>query len=422
MMDWIDTPTTPEIPAALEKNSATKQRKLAEITEELPGLGGPSAQAVPAPHNSFSQRPLAGVVQPVPLMDRRTIGSMEVSTMIQTKSAAMLAALTLAERLAKGSTKPILVLGETGTGKTTIAQQIHTWSGRVGPFVRVNCAGLSDTLGESELFGHTSRAFTGAGDAKRGRVMEAEGGTLFLDEVGELPPDLQKKILDLVELKTYRPVGAGAKEMTADVRIIAATHRDLAAMVEDGKFRQDLLMRLRLSVVMPSLKERGEDIPDLIAQLCKQGGYDVSAEVIDVLRFAEYPGNIRQLDGMLESAHLGWWTRAQAVAETSKIGTLPARVRVPAKPARMIGEGRLSVARELSAARKESGGWWNVVELSDAAGVARRTVNRDIAGWLASGEIVSRGASICLQYRANDCHGAQWQAMAGNKTTEEGEA
>jgi len=418
-MDWIDTNNVPN-PLALEKKVDLHcPLKKPEITEQLQGIGGASAQAVPPPQNSFAVRPSRGVVQPVPLMDRRTIGSMEVSTMIKTKSAAMLAVLTLAERLTTGSTKPILILGETGTGKTTIAQQIHTWSGRTGPFVRVNCAGLSETLGESELFGHTSRAFTGAGDAKGGRVAEATGGTLFLDEIGELSPDLQKKILDLVELKTYRPVGAGAKEMTADVRIVAATHRDLAAMVEDGKFRKDLLMRLRLSLTMPSLKERGDDIPDLIAEICQREGYDVSEDVIDVLRFAEYPGNIRQLEGMLESASLGWWTREQAVAETSKIGTLPVRVRVSSKPARMVGEDRLSVARELSAARKESGGWWAVPDLVGAAGVSRRTINTDLTNWLASGEVVQRGVARSLQYRAVSCDCKELQDSA--KEQAEGE-
>lgn len=313
--------------------------------------------------------------------------------MIKTKSALMLAVLASAEGQAKRSQKPILILGETGTGKTTLAQQIHAWGGRPGPFVRVNCANLSETLGESELFGHTRYAFTDAKEAKQGRVADAEKGTLFLDEIGELSPGLQKKILDLLDVKTYRPVGTGAKEMTADVRIIAATHRDLVAMVAEGKFREDLLMRLRLRVEMPSLRDRGEDKLDIIADLCRDGGYDVSPDVIDVLAFGSYPGNIRQLDGVLESAHVECWTVERAREEVRKMGPAPVLARPVASA--VPCEGRMDVAVRLS----EGGAWWSAAELALACGIAKPTLWATLAAWVEDGTLEKKGKASAVRYR-----------------------
>lgn len=247
-------------------------------TADRPARSVPRPQTQDDPHAQGSAKTTAQAV--LPPDERQTFTGRGESTMIQTKSAIMAAVLTTAEGQAKRSARPILVMGETGTGKTTLARMIHAWTGRTGPFVRVNCASLSETLGESELFGHARYAFTDAKEAKRGRVTEAEGGTLFLDEIGELSLGLQKKILDLLDVSTYRPLGSGAKEMTADVRIVVATHRDLEAMVREGTFREDLLMRLRLRLVMPSLRDRREDMLDIIAEICRAERYEDRKSVV----------------------------------------------------------------------------------------------------------------------------------------------
>lgn len=422
-MSWLDTPTAPAIPAALKKNNPTKQRKLAEITEELPGLGEMSAQAVTPPqHNQFAQRPLAGLVQPVlPHENRRVHGKGEASMKIQTKSDKMAEVLHMADAAAKRSEATIIITGETGTGKTTLAQHIWQASPRAGkPFVRVCCTNISQTIGEAELFGHASRAFTGAGDAKKGAIEAADGGVLFLDEIGELSLEMQAKFLDLVDNGTFHPVGS-TQTRRVDVRIISATHCDLPAMVAAGTFRQDLHQRLaKISLHMPALRDRFADMPDIVRAMV--GKREILPEVLDILSFGAYgSGNFRELDGVLERAHLLSWGEAEARAAVRAMGNPPCQP-LPLAPPRMLAEDRLSVARELSAARASSGGWWTAAELATAAGGSRRTLNRDVAAWVKAGEVVSRGKASCLQYRATSCHDATRREMAEQESAEGGEA
>ncbi len=208
---------------------------------------------------------------------------------------------------------PVLVLGETGTGKSLVAQAIHAESQRASrPLVVVNCAALPEPLLESELFGYTKGAFTGAVTDRPGLFREADGGTLLLDEIGEMAPGLQAKLLHVLEQGTIRPVGS-TKEKEIDVRIIAATHRDLGEAVKEGRFREDLLYRLDvISIRMPSLRDRREDLPELIAHFFKQAKdkypdavpEKLARESLDHLAAYDWPGNLRELAHVLEKVVL----------------------------------------------------------------------------------------------------------------------
>ena len=208
-----------------------------------------------------------------------------------------------------GSDAAALLLGETGTGKELVARAIHEASGRsAGAFVAVDCAGLSETLFESELFGYEKGAFTGASHRKQGLVEAASGGTLFLDEIGDLPPALQVKLLRLLETATYRRVG-GLDTLPADFRLVAATHRDLAAMVRDGTFRRDLYYRLNVFPIhTPALHERVEDIPllaqSLLERVDRRPGRAFSGEARAWLAARSYEGNIRELRNLIERTTL----------------------------------------------------------------------------------------------------------------------
>ncbi len=204
----------------------------------------------------------------------------------------------------------VLIEGETGTGKEVAAKMIHKLSKRANrPFVAVNCAAIPNDLLESELFGYVKGAFTGAEKDKTGLIKEAEGGTLFLDEIGEMPYNVQSKLLRFLETKKYRPVG-GTKEYEANVRIVAATNRNLIKEVEKGNFREDLYYRLStITLTMPSLKERKEDIPLLIAELLKEINKrygknitKVSPRFLDYIYSLELKGNIRELKNIIEKA------------------------------------------------------------------------------------------------------------------------
>ena len=207
------------------------------------------------------------------------------------------------------STHPVLVLGESGTGKELVARTIHAFGPNAGkPFLPVDCGSLVPTLIESELFGYVKGAFTGAMKSKDGLFVSAEGGTVFLDEIGELTTDLQAKLLRALQEKEVRPVGA-THRVPIRARIVAATNRDLAAMVEKGTFRKDLFYRLNVvNLRLPPLRDRREDIPLLAAHFLdrmsrgKARKFILNDEALRTMMRHDWPGNIRELENSIERA------------------------------------------------------------------------------------------------------------------------
>jgi two-component system response regulator PilR (NtrC family) len=213
------------------------------------------------------------------------------------------------EKVAR-SQAPVYVSGESGTGKELVARLIHARGPRRDqPFVPVNCGAIPAELMESEFFGHKKGSFTGAVVDKEGLFQAADGSTLFLDEVADLPLSMQVKLLRAIQEKAVRPIGAN-KEIPVDVRILSATHKDLAALVRDGKFRQDLYYRINvIELHVPSLRERPEDIPALIEHCLRRIAGEWGAEVprvdpsaVSALRAYPFPGNVRELENILERA------------------------------------------------------------------------------------------------------------------------
>ena len=241
----------------------------------------------------------------------------------------------------------VLVLGESGTGKELAAQAIHQQSRRVGgPFIEINCAAIPRELAESELFGHVRGAFSGATRDRVGRFEAAAGGTLFLDEIGELPLDLQGKLLRVLQEGTFERVGE-VRTRHSDVRIVAATNRNLVAEVDAGRFRQDLYYRLAVyPIIMPALRERREDIPELAAQLldriCRRlarAPVTLAPEQVAWLANRDWPGNVRELLNVLERAtisgvqgglHLPVGDAPAAARRGAQPTSIAARVAVPA--------------------------------------------------------------------------------------------
>jgi two-component system response regulator AtoC len=222
---------------------------------------------------------------------------------------AMVPVARAVERVAR-TEATVLLLGESGTGKEVVAQAIHRLGARAsGPFMAVNCAALSESLLESELFGHEKGAFTGALARRRGRIEAAEGGTFFLDEIGELKPALQAKLLRVLQERRFERVG-GNQSIVCNVRWIAATNRDLKAMMKDGAFREDLYHRLAVfPIQIPPLRERLEDLPYLAEALAARIGANlglralrIDSSALDLLRKRPWPGNIRQLANAIERA------------------------------------------------------------------------------------------------------------------------
>lgn len=225
-------------------------------------------------------------------------------------SPAFLGMIEVTRKIASASRTPVLIRGESGTGKERIAQAIHTLSPRAsGPWVPLNCSAISEGLLESEMFGHEKGAFTDAKASKRGLLELADGGTLFLDEIGDLSLTLQPKLLRAIETQTFRRVG-GSRELTVDVRFVAATNRDLAGMVKRGLFREDLYYRLNVaSIDVPPLRERRTDILPLARHFLDQAagvmglpktGFDGS--VHELLEAYVWPGNVRELRNVMERA------------------------------------------------------------------------------------------------------------------------
>lgn len=222
------------------------------------------------------------------------------------KSKKMREVYSLIEKVAP-STANVLILGESGTGKELVARAIHYNSQRKGkPFVAVNCGAIPETLMESEFFGHKKGAFTGAVGDRAGLFEQAEGGTLFLDEIGEVPLQLQAKLLRAIQEKEFRRVG-GTLDQKADVRLVAASNRDLEEQVKEGSFREDLFYRLNVvQVKMPPLRERGDDIPILVEHFYKkyvQPPYSdriITQGALKLLMSYGFPGNVRELENLVE--------------------------------------------------------------------------------------------------------------------------
>ncbi|MFC3551574.1 sigma-54-dependent transcriptional regulator [Lysobacter cavernae] len=224
------------------------------------------------------------------------------------------------------SQAPVYIAGESGVGKELVARTIHAEGGRAGgPFVPVNCGAIPAELMESEFFGHKKGSFTGAHVDKPGLFQTADGGTLFLDEIAELPLAMQVKLLRAIQEKSIRPVGANA-EVTVDVRILSATHKDLAALVAEGRFRQDLYYRINvIELRVPPLRERLDDLPGLSAKILERlAGHQGRAvprlgeDAVEALRGYAFPGNVRELENILE--------RALAMAEDDRLSASDLRL------------------------------------------------------------------------------------------------
>jgi two-component system nitrogen regulation response regulator GlnG len=229
------------------------------------------------------------------------------------------------------SSATVLITGESGTGKELVALALHRHSARAArPFVAINTAAMPKDLLESELFGHERGAFTGAQQQRRGRFEQAEGGTLFLDEIGDMPADLQTRLLRVLSENSFYRVG-GHQQIKANVRVIAATHQNLESRVRDGSFREDLYHRLNvIRIRLPSLSERREDVPPLarhfLAHSAKQLGVEpkrLSGEALGHLSRLEFPGNVRQLKNLCH------WLTVMAPGQVIELGDLPAEFRDP---------------------------------------------------------------------------------------------
>ena len=278
----------------------------------------------------------------------------------------------------------VLIQGETGTGKELIAKALHEHSMRSqGPLVRLNCAALTESLLESELFGHEKGAFTGAVSRRRGRFEEADSGTLFLDEVSEMPPAVQMKLLRFLQEKEFERVGSN-ETVRVDVRVIAATNRDLQAMVTDGKFREDLYYRLKVVVLdVPPLRARASDIPLLTEHFLRYYAAEegkeinrISDAVLNALLEYPWPGNVRELQHAIE--------QAVVLAEGSTIepDDLPARPPARDDPLRLIVPGvtlaeveRYAILKTLEAVNGSPS------RAAAILGISRRTVQYRLREW-----------------------------------------
>lgn len=285
---------------------------------------------VQALEQSAPQREQARLRREMPTSPTRLIGA----------SRQMKDVLKLLSKAAR-SASTVLITGESGTGKELFARSIHDMSERKGAFVPVNCAAIPTELIESELFGHTGQAFTGAKQARAGLFEAAEGGTLFLDEVGELPLSVQPKLLRALQEGSVRRVGAD-REREVNVRVVAATNRDLEKEVAEGRFREDLYWRLNvIHLRVPPLRERPLDIPLMIdhfltkmAESANQPPFNVTSEALAVLTAYSWPGNVRELENALESAI--------ALAEGCVItpDDLPGRIGSSGKVSALLARGR----------------------------------------------------------------------------------
>lgn len=292
-------------------------------------------------------------------------------------------------RQAAKSNANVLIEGPSGTGKELVAQALHNLSARSkGPFVAVECAALSSTLLESELFGHEKGAFTDAIKERQGRFELADGGTLFLDEISEIDASTQVKLLRVLETRTFQRVG-GSKDIKTDIRIVAATNRDLRQYVAEGKFREDLYYRLNvIDIHLPALKDRPGDIALLVnrflKEFCRENGVKakvVEPEAMRALENYDWPGNVRELRNAVE--------KMVVLSEGERLGMddLPyeiahARTREASVPAVMAGSGvnikEMEKAKILSTLERFH---YNKTRAAEELGISRRTLHRKLNEW-----------------------------------------
>ncbi|MDB6166764.1 MAG: zraR 3 [Lacunisphaera sp.] len=302
---------------------------------------------------------------------------------------AKLAAVIERVKLVAPSKATILIEGETGTGKELIAQAIHQASPRArAPFVPVHCAALPATLLESELFGHERGSFTGATERREGRFESADGGTVFLDEIGEIGPEIQVKLLRFIETKSFERIGS-SKTITVDVRLVAATNRNLEQMVKEGKFREDLFFRLNVvRITTPPLRERTDDIPVLLEHFInvysKENAYEpvtIEPGAMKHLQSYPWPGNIRELRNFAENAVV--LRRGGKLSEFDLEPKFRGEVAPPPNMVTATPSNPYSVEdnekRLLREALMKARG--NRTKAAQLLGISRRTLHRKIAQW-----------------------------------------
>jgi DNA-binding NtrC family response regulator len=294
---------------------------------------------------------------------------------IISKSPRMLEVLELAREVAS-LRSTVLIRGESGTGKELVARAIHFSGSRAQkPFIAVSCAALAETLLESELFGYEKGSFTGAAERKKGKFELADGGTIFLDEIGDIGPKLQADLLRVLQERSFYRVG-GSEEVQVDVRVIAATHKDLRAMVEEGQFREDLYYRLNvIEIHIPPLRERREDIPLLAEHFVERLSHELGKPVDEIAQDAmrllmdhAWPGNVRELENAIERAIVSCRGRTLTAEDFSFLrNNGPAKVQIPdnltlAEMERLMIEATL----------RRTGG--NVKEAAASLGIDRSTL------------------------------------------------
>jgi len=307
---------------------------------------------------------------------------------VQAANDALDAALEKA-RQAMGVESTVLISGETGTGKDVIARAIHQLGARrEQAFVRLNCAAIPTGLLESELFGHEKGAFTGAISQRIGRFELAHRGTVFLDEVGEIPLELQPKLLRVLQEREFERLGS-ARTLKTDARLIAATNRDLAALVDEQKFRQDLFYRLNVfPIQVPPLRERREDIPYLVehfvrkaARECNRDVRSVSAGALEVLSRYDWPGNVRELENVIHRAVV------LASSPVLHLPDVPLDVAMPEMGARLTEDDGLPLREACDRFERQyvlrvlERVQWNVSRAARLLGVHRNTVLAKLSGW-----------------------------------------
>ena len=301
-----------------------------------------------------------------------------------TRDPAMERMLAMVERVA-ASDATVLVAGESGTGKELVARELHRLSARNGePMVALNCAAVTETLAESELFGHEKGAFTSATARKIGLIEMADGGTLFLDEIGDLASPLQAKLLRVLEEKRFRRVG-GVKELPANFRLVSATNRPLEGLVESGRFRQDLFYRINAIVLeLPPLRERRTDIPLLtrhflsLVRPADSEQWEVSPEAEALLEQYAWPGNVRELRNVIERAAL--LARGRTIRPADLSSSLSARSTGAAVPAGEPTLPSLNLARLERLAVEEAleRAGWHQGRAAELLGISDRTLHRKI--------------------------------------------